>query len=299
MSNEAPADDEVTARVRAAVAGDFQPEHVNGFPMKPDEGSIDLESPSPCRYSIFDLSDSPWDLLMLAQGPIDARSSRPPVKEDDVDHDRIHESTEKQKPAKDLEKKKDKKKNLESQALEKRRAKSRQKGESAEDSPDEDDDNEGDDDSDDSEGKVACLDRILKGPPQADVDAPRMGAPKRSSGGPHDGQQKESPPRRSCANTPPVPTQGRSVSQPQPPPASRVGHRVKTMATGPLTCGCAAVAASSQGEGSRGSSSPGARQTRDVEPRPAPAQEKPGVSTWGGSRPVGRGAGRRVVLPVG
>ena len=32
MSNEAPADDEVTARVRAAVAGDFQPERVNDFP---------------------------------------------------------------------------------------------------------------------------------------------------------------------------------------------------------------------------------------------------------------------------
>ena len=44
MSNEAPADDEVVARVRAAVAGDFQPEHVNGFPMRPDKGSIDLVS---------------------------------------------------------------------------------------------------------------------------------------------------------------------------------------------------------------------------------------------------------------
>ena len=40
MSNEAPADDEVAARVRAAIAGDFQPEHVNGFPMY--AGSIDL-----------------------------------------------------------------------------------------------------------------------------------------------------------------------------------------------------------------------------------------------------------------
>jgi hypothetical protein len=59
MSNEAPADEEVTARVRAAVAGDFQPEHVNGFPMKPDEGSINLVSSSYCRYSIFDLSDPP------------------------------------------------------------------------------------------------------------------------------------------------------------------------------------------------------------------------------------------------
>ena len=46
MSNEAPADDEVAARVRAAVAGDFQPERVNGFPIRPDEGSIDLVSPS-------------------------------------------------------------------------------------------------------------------------------------------------------------------------------------------------------------------------------------------------------------
>ena len=42
MSNEAPADDEVAARVRAAIAADFQPEHVNGFPMRPDAGSIDL-----------------------------------------------------------------------------------------------------------------------------------------------------------------------------------------------------------------------------------------------------------------
>jgi len=42
MSNEAPADDEVAARVRAAIAGDFKPEHVNSFPMRPDAGSIDL-----------------------------------------------------------------------------------------------------------------------------------------------------------------------------------------------------------------------------------------------------------------
>ena len=34
----------VSSRVRAAVAGDFQPEHVNGFPMRPDVGSIDLVS---------------------------------------------------------------------------------------------------------------------------------------------------------------------------------------------------------------------------------------------------------------
>ena len=44
MSNEAPADDDVAARVRAAITGDFQSEHVNGFPMRPDVGSIDLVS---------------------------------------------------------------------------------------------------------------------------------------------------------------------------------------------------------------------------------------------------------------
>ena len=42
MSNEAPPDDEVAAWVRAAIAGDFKPKHVNGFPMTPDAGSIDL-----------------------------------------------------------------------------------------------------------------------------------------------------------------------------------------------------------------------------------------------------------------
>ena len=42
MSNEALANDEVAARVRASIAGDFKPEHVNGFPMRPDAGSIDL-----------------------------------------------------------------------------------------------------------------------------------------------------------------------------------------------------------------------------------------------------------------
>jgi len=47
MTNEAPTDDKVAARVRAAVVGDFQPQHLNGFPMRPDKGSIDLVSPSP------------------------------------------------------------------------------------------------------------------------------------------------------------------------------------------------------------------------------------------------------------
>jgi hypothetical protein len=173
--------------------------------MNPDEGSINLVSSSYYRYSIFDLFDPPWDSRLLAQGPIDARSSKPPVKEDGIDRERRRESTEKQKSAKDLEKKKEKKKNLEQQALEKRHAKSRQKGESEEDSPDEDDGNEGDDDRDDSEGMVARLDRILEGPPQADITVPRTGAPKGASSGSCDGQQGESSPRRSRVDNPPAP----------------------------------------------------------------------------------------------
>ena len=47
MSNTAPTDDEVAARVRATVAGDFQPEHVNCFPMRPNQGSIDLVNSFP------------------------------------------------------------------------------------------------------------------------------------------------------------------------------------------------------------------------------------------------------------
>jgi hypothetical protein len=53
MSNEPPADDEVAARVRAAIAGDFQPDHVNGFPMRPDAGSIDL-----VRFLLARIADS-------------------------------------------------------------------------------------------------------------------------------------------------------------------------------------------------------------------------------------------------
>ena len=201
--------------------------------------------------------------------------------------------------AKDLEKKKEKKENLERQALEKRRAKSRQRGESEEESPDEDDGNDGDGDSDDSEGMAAHLDKILEDPPQADVDVPRTGAPKGASSGSRDGQQREPSPHRSRADTPPMPAQGRTVSRPQPPPASGTGHQVKTMATGPLTRGRAAVTASSLGEVGRGSSSSGARQTGDAEPKPTPARERPGVSTRGSSKLAGRGAGRRVALPVG
>jgi hypothetical protein len=53
MSNEALLDEEVAARVRAAVSGDFQPDHVNSFPMKPDEGYFDLVSPSSYHHSIL------------------------------------------------------------------------------------------------------------------------------------------------------------------------------------------------------------------------------------------------------
>jgi len=42
MSNVALANDEIAARVRAAIAGDFKSKHVNVFPMRPDEGSLDL-----------------------------------------------------------------------------------------------------------------------------------------------------------------------------------------------------------------------------------------------------------------
>ena len=195
------------------------------------------------------------------QGSIDARSSKPPVKEDEVDRDKRRESAEKQKSAKDLEKKKERKKNLEQQALETRRAKSRQRGEPEEDSPDEDDGNEGDDGSDDSEGMAGRLDGILEGPPQADVVIPQTGAPKGASSGSRDGQRGESSLRHSHADSPPVPTQGRTVPHPQPPSASKASHRVKSLATGPLTRGRAA--ASSKGEISRRSTSPGARQAGD------------------------------------
>ncbi|XP_021321746.1 uncharacterized protein LOC110437593 [Sorghum bicolor] len=272
MSNEAPADDEVAARVRAVVAGDFQPKHVDGFPMRPDKGSIDL-------------------------GSIDVRCSKPPVKGDEVDRDKRRESAEKQRSAMDLKKKKEKKKNLKRQALETRRVKSRQRGEPEEESPDEYDGGDGDDNNDDSEGMASRLDRILERPPQTDVDASRTGAPKGGPSGSRDSQQRESSPRRSRADTPLEPTPSRAVPHPQSPPASKAGHRVKSLATGPLTRGRAV--ASSKGETDRGSTNPGAGQAGDAEPRLAPAREGPGASTRGGSRPAGRGTSRRVALPVG
>ena len=197
----------------------------------------------------------------------------------------------------DLKKKKEKKKNLDYQALEMRRAKSRQRGELEEESLDEDDGGDGDDDSDDSEGMASRLDRILEGPPPTGVDVPRTGVPKGAPSGSRESQQRESSPRRSCADTPPEPAPGRTVPRPQPPPASKAGHRVKSLTTGLLTRGRAA--ASSKGGTDRGSTGLGAGQAEDAEPIPAPACEGPGASTRGGSKPAGRGTGRRVALPVG
>jgi hypothetical protein len=194
-------------------------------------------------------------------------------------------------------KKKEKKKNLERQALETHRAKSRQRGEPEEESPDEDDGGDGDDDSDDSEGMASRLDRILEGPPPTGVDVPRTEVPKGTLSGSRESQQREPSPRRSRADTPPEPAPGRTVPRPQPPPASKAGHRVKSLTTGPLTRGRAA--SSSKGGTDRRSTSPGAGQAGDAEPRPAPAREGPGASTRGGSKPAGRGTGRRVALPMG
>jgi len=186
--------------------------------MMLDVGSIDLVS-SFLAYG-FDsgFPSIPFlSLSLLSQGPIDVRSSRPPVKEDGVDRYKRRQSAEKQKSAKDSEKKEKKKKNLDRQSLEAHRAKSRQRGEPEEESPSEDDGGDGDDDSDDSEGMASRLDRILEGPPRGDVDAPRTGAPKEGPGGSH----------RPRADTPPAPAPSQAVPHPQPPPAPKPGGQAK------------------------------------------------------------------------
>jgi hypothetical protein len=248
MSNKAPADDEVAARVRAAIAGDIKPEHVNGFPMRPDAGSIDLV----CPFLVYSFdSGFPWlpllNLSLFSQGPIDVRSLRPPVKEDEVDRDKRRQSAEKQKSAKDSEKKEKKKKNLDRQSLEARRAKSRQRGEPEEESPSKDDGGDGEDDSDDSEGMASRLNQIIEGPPRGDVDAPRTGVPKGGPSGSH----------RPRADTPPAPAPSRAAPHPQPPSALKAGGWAKPQATGPLTRGRAA--ASEKGDTGHRSTSPGAR----------------------------------------
>ncbi|XP_021309201.1 uncharacterized protein LOC110432734 [Sorghum bicolor] len=141
------------------------------------------------------------------------------------------------------------------------------------------------------------LDRILMGPPRANADAPQTGAPKEGPSGSLEGQQREPSPHRSRVDTPPAPAQSRSVPRPQPPHAPKADGQAKPQATGPLTRGRAA--ASSKGETSLRSVSPDACQVGDAAPRPAPVREGPGALTRGGSRPVGRGTGRRAILPVG
>ncbi|XP_021303788.1 cyclic nucleotide-gated cation channel beta-1-like [Sorghum bicolor] len=206
-------------------------------------------------------------------GSIDVRSSKPPVKEDEVDRDKRRESAEKQKSATDL-KKEEKKKNVERQALETRRAKSRQRGEPEEESPDEDDGGDGDDDNDDSEGMASRLDRILEGPPQTGVDVPRMGVPKGAPSGSRESQQREPSPRRSHADTPPEPAPGRTVPRPQPPPAFKAGHRVKALTTGLLTRGRAAASSSSDPRPSAGAESAPPRPLLEESTPPSPKRVK-------------------------
>jgi hypothetical protein len=52
MSNKALPDEEVATRVSIAISSDFQPELVNSFRMKPDEGYFDLVSPSSHRLAL-------------------------------------------------------------------------------------------------------------------------------------------------------------------------------------------------------------------------------------------------------
>ena len=93
---------------------------------------------------------------------------------------------------------------------------------------------------------AAHLDRILEDLPQTDIATSLAGASKEPQGEPRDGHQKGQ------ADTPPAHAQGRAVPPSQPLLVSGLGHRVKTLMTGPFTRGRAAVVASSQGEGVRG-----------------------------------------------
>ena len=163
----------------------------------------------------------PFLKLVFARAVIDARSSRPPVREDEVDRDKRREFAEKQKSAIDLKKKKEKKKNLDYQALEMRRAKSRQRGELEEESLDEDDGGDGDDDSDDSEGMASRLDQILEGPPPTGVDVPRTGVPKGVPSGSRESQQREPSPAV------PTPTLLQSLRQVGPSPAPNLLPRLR------------------------------------------------------------------------
>ena len=80
--------------------------------MKPKEGHYDLVSPSTLAVG-FLLYDFFLDSCLSCQGVIDARFSRPLVKEDDAEREKRRVSVEKQKSVKDTEEKKKKRKNLE------------------------------------------------------------------------------------------------------------------------------------------------------------------------------------------
>lgn len=81
MSNEALPDEEVAARVMAAVSGDFEPDSVNSFPMKPDNGYFDLVSPSSCDLSILIFSSIFSCLILLRFGIFFAGGDRRKVLE--------------------------------------------------------------------------------------------------------------------------------------------------------------------------------------------------------------------------
>ncbi|XP_021303799.1 histone-lysine N-methyltransferase 2D-like [Sorghum bicolor] len=115
------------------------------------------------------------------------------------------------------------------------------------------------------------LDRILDGPPPTAVDVPWTEVQRGAPSGSRESQRRETSPHRSHADTPSEPVPGQNVSRPQPLPASKAGHRVKSLTAGPLTRGRAT--ASSKGGMDHRSASPGIGQVGDVEPRPAPARE--------------------------
>jgi hypothetical protein len=79
MSNKAPSDEEVAARVRAAVAADFQAEQVNSFPVKPEEGYYDLVIPLSYHYSTFAIGSIVFFPIFLRLMPILPGDDQRPV----------------------------------------------------------------------------------------------------------------------------------------------------------------------------------------------------------------------------
>jgi hypothetical protein len=58
---------------RSQLESGDEDEHVNGFPLRPDQGSIDLVSPFPLIASILDFLQSFLRLIFVCAG-IDRRS---------------------------------------------------------------------------------------------------------------------------------------------------------------------------------------------------------------------------------